>query len=264
MTEAVDIQGEPLAVRVYVPTRRRGDALMIHGWTGSKEDFAEIGPLLSGLGYRVVTFDDRGQHELAHSQREGAYTIPSLARDAIALADHFGLERPHLLGHSLGGLVAQRAAVMTPSRWASLTVFCSGPRGLPDGERPAACIRSLATHSMRDAWEMDWAEEARSDPRYELLKRRWMMSDPRSIVTHAKHLLTEPSIVREVRATGVPAHVIYGENDDTWPIAMQDQMARDLGAPVTVIANAGHCPNQDRPEHTAAVIANFWGQHDSA
>ena len=86
------------------------------------------------------------------------------------------------------------------------------------------------------------------------------MSDRRSVVTHAKHLLTEPSIVEHVPATGLPVHVVYGQNDDAWPLAMQDQMARDLDAPVTVIADAGHCPNEDRPEDTAAVIANFWDQ----
>ena len=84
------------------------------------------------------------------------------------------------------------------------------------------------------------------------------MSDPRSVVTHAKHLLTEPSIVEQVHATGMPVHVVYGENDDAWPLAMQDQMARDLDAPVTVIPDAGHCPNEDRPDQTAKVIAEFW------
>jgi pimeloyl-ACP methyl ester carboxylesterase len=52
--------------------------------------------------------------------------------------------------------------------------------------------------------------------------------------------------------------VIYGENDDAWPLAMQDQMAAELGAQLTIISGAGHCPNEDKPEETAAVLANFW------
>ncbi len=128
MTRSFEIQGEPWQSSC---TNRpsTGDALLVHGYTGSKEDFAEIGPLLAAHGYRVVAFDNRGQHESAHSHREDAYTIPSLAGDAIALADHFALERPHLLGHSFGELVAQRAVVMAPSRWTSLTLFCTGPHG---------------------------------------------------------------------------------------------------------------------------------------
>ena len=129
MARYVGVQGEPLAVDLYEPARHRGDALLIHGYTGSKEDFAEVGPFLSARGYRVVAFDLRGQHELAHSDRYDAYAIASLAADSLRLADRFALDRPHLLGHSFGGLVAQRAVVMRPNGWASLTLLCSGPHG---------------------------------------------------------------------------------------------------------------------------------------
>jgi pimeloyl-ACP methyl ester carboxylesterase len=258
MARFVEILGEPLAVELFEPARRRGDALLIHGYTGSKEDFAEVGPFLAARGYRVVAYDNRGQHESAHSDRDDAYTIASLARDAVALADQFDLERPHLLGHSFGGLVAQRAGVMMPSRWASLTLFCSGPQGRFGLADLTDIIEVLSVHSMQEAWDPGRDAEARKSARYGVLKRRWAMSDPRSVVTNAKHLLTEPSIVEQVYATGLPVHVVYGENDDAWPLAMQDQMARDLDAPVTVIPDAGHCPNEDRPEHTAAVIADFW------
>jgi pimeloyl-ACP methyl ester carboxylesterase len=258
VARSIEIQGEPLAVEVFEPARHLGDALLIHGYTGSKEDFAEVGPFLAARGYRVVAFDNRGQHESAHSDRDDAYTIPSLARDAIALADHFALDRPHLLGHSFGGLVAQRAVVMLPGRWASLTLFCTGPHGRFGLADLTEMIDVLETHSMEEAWDPVRDADARRSDRYDVLKRRWTMSDPRSVVTHAKHLLTEPSIVEQVHATGLPVHVVYGERDDAWPLDMQDQMARDLDAPVTVIPDAGHCPNEDRPGYTAEVIAEFW------
>lgn len=261
MSHFVDVQGEPLAVRVFEPERRRGDAVLIHGFTGSKEDFAEVGPLLSARGYRVVSFDNRGQHESAHSRREDAYTIQSLARDAIALANHFELVRPHFLGHSFGGLVAQRAAVMQPDRWASVTLFCSGPGGRPGLSDLATLIDRLSTQSMAEAWDPDRDAEARGSPRYGLLKRRWMLSDPRSVITHARHLLDEPSIVERVRDTRLPVHVVYGEHDDAWPTTIQDQMARDLQASITVIDNAGHTPNEDHPEETAAAFAGFWDHY---
>jgi pimeloyl-ACP methyl ester carboxylesterase len=55
--------------------------------------------------------------------------------------------------------------------------------------------------------------------------------------------------------------VIYGDSDDRWPLEMQDQMAEELHAPVSVIKDAGHCPNEDQPEATAKVIADFWDLH---
>ena len=258
MTIFVEIQGEPIAVQVFEPDRHRDDAVLIHGFTGSKEDFAEISTRLAADGYRVVTFDNRGQHESPHSERPGAYTIASLAQDAIALADQFGLAKPHLLGHSFGGLVAQRATVMGPDRWASLTLLCTGPHGRPEAIDLANTIDTLSERSMQEAWDLERDEAARGDPRYEFLKRRWMSSDPRSVITHARHLLSEPSIVSAVRDTEVASLVVYGATDDAWPLAMQDSMASDLGAPVVVIPDAGHNPNRDRPEYTARVLSDFW------
>jgi len=207
-----------------------------------------------------VTFDNRGQYESAHSQREDAYSILSLATDAVALADHFGLDHPHLLGHSFGGLVAQRAAVIAPQRWASLTLLCSGPGAIPGVPELEQAIEVLQAMPMAQVWDEYRDADARQDRSYELMKRRWGVSDARSVITHARHLLTEESIVGQVRGTGLPVHVVYGENDDAWPLAMQDRMARDLDAPVTVIADAGHGPNTDQPETTATALADFWAQ----
>ena len=39
---------------------------------------------------------------------------------------------------------------------------------------------------------------------------------------------------------------------------LRDQMAKDLGAPLTIIKAAGHCPNEDQPKDTARVLASFW------
>ena len=260
MTTFVDIQGEPLAVQVFEPAKRRGDALLIHGFTGSKEDFTEMGAHLSLRGYRVVTFDNRGQHESPHSTREDAYTIASLARDAVELSRHFALDRPQLLGHSFGGLVALQTMVLVPDNWSSLTMFCSGPSGFTEAPDLEEMLRVLPTLSMEEAWFAHRDRDAQQWPTYELLKRRWLMSDRRSVLTHARELLSAPSLVADVAALGKPAHVVYGEHDDAWPLPVQDRMAAELRAVTSVISGAGHCPNEDRPEYTAQVLADFWDQ----
>lgn len=258
MTEFVTIQGEPLAVQRFEPARHRADVVLVHGYTGSKEDFTELGAYLSIRGYRVLTFDNRGQHESAHSDRPDAYSVQSLARDASELARHFELEQPHLLGHSFGGLVALSAVVGDPGLWKSLTMFCSGPGRIPDKPDLEETLRILPTMTMEEAWFTYRDRESQQYPTYELLKKRWLSSDRRSVLTHAHHLLNEPSLVAEVAATGIRAHVVYGEHDDAWPLALQDRMAADLRAVTTVIAGAGHCPNEEAPEYTAQVLADFW------
>jgi pimeloyl-ACP methyl ester carboxylesterase len=71
-------------------------------------------------------------------------------------------------------------------------------------------------------------------------------------------LLTEPDLVSELRATGVPAMVCFGEHDDAWGPGPQRDMARRLGARVEVIADAAHSPAAERPAATAKVLADFW------
>ena len=260
MTEKVSIRGGALAVRVYEPSVHIGDAILIHGYTGSKEDFSAIGPILADQGYRVVTSDNRGQHESEHSGDVENYKISSLAQDQLELAKHFGLERPHLFGHSFGGLVAQRAAVEFPEYWSSLTIFCSGPHGMPEWTPLADDIRYLEDHTMADLWVKNGESQKQGNEIGSLKQRRWFASDKRSLMTHADHLMQESSIVDRVAATGLPINVIRGENDDAWPHDLQAQMAADLGVQVQIIADAGHCPNEDRPEATTEVIARFWNQ----
>jgi pimeloyl-ACP methyl ester carboxylesterase len=258
MTTLVDIQGEKLAVELYEPKARIADVVLVHGYTGSKEDFNELGPLLAEMGYRVLTFDNRGQNDSAHSKREDGYSMPSLARDVIEISQHYGFEKPHLLGHSFGGLVSQRAAVDAPDYWGSLTLFCTGPHWIPDKPDIDVTIHLLETMTTEDSWYVHRDELNKLAPRYELYKKRWKASDPRSTTTMARHLQNAQALTQELVATKIPVHVVYGENDDAWPLAMQDQMAKDLSAPLTVISAAGHCPNEDQPEDTARVLASFW------
>jgi pimeloyl-ACP methyl ester carboxylesterase len=258
LTTFVEIQGENLAVEIYEPKTRIADVVLVHGWTGSKEDFNLIGPLLADAGYRVLTFDNRGQHESAHSKREDAYQIHSLARDVIDIAQHYGFEKPHLLGHSMGGLVAQRATLDAPNYWSSLTLFCTGPHFSLKKTELETLIHLLKTMTMADLWSAYKEEEDKLSPRYELFKKRWHASDPKSLSDTSRLLLDTQSVILELLATKIPAHVIYGENDDAWPLEMQDQMAKELSAPRTIIKDAGHCPNEDQPEETVKVLTNFW------
>jgi pimeloyl-ACP methyl ester carboxylesterase len=258
LTTFVEIQGENLAVEIYEPKVRVADVVLVHGWTGSKEDFNLIGPLLADAGYRVLTFDNRGQHESAHSKREDAYQIHSLARDVIDIAQHYGFEKPHLLGHSMGGLVAQRATLDAPNYWSSLTLFCTGPHYSLKKTELETLLHLMKTMTMAEFWISYKEEMDRLSPRIELFKKRWHASDPKSLTDTSRLLLDTQSVITELLATKIPAHVIYGENDDAWPLEMQDQMAKDLSAPRTIIKDAGHCPNEDQPEETVKVLTNFW------
>ena len=111
---------------------------------------------------------------------------------------------------------------------------------------------------MKEAWDEFASEMYSTHPRRQLMEKLWLANDPRWLLIQGKTLMTFESVIPAIAATKVPVHVIYGEDDDAWPISMQDQMAADLSALVTIIKNAGHCPNEDQPEATAKVVADFW------
>src|SRR5262245_30947397 len=81
---------------------------------------------LSGR-YTVVAYDNRG---IGRSTiLDGRLTIEDMASDALAIADALGIDRFHLAGHSMGGVIAQAVALRAPSRILSLAFLCTFARG---------------------------------------------------------------------------------------------------------------------------------------
>jgi pimeloyl-ACP methyl ester carboxylesterase len=258
MSQLVELSQGQLAINIFEPSSYKGDAILIHGFTGSKEDFDYIAPLLAARGYRTFAYDHRGIHESPHSADGSTYSMQAYARDAIEVARHFNLSSPHLFGHSYGGAVAQRAVILQPDLFASLTLFCSGPHSRENLGLSKVILERQPGKTMQESWDEFAGVLYVGHKREALMQKRWLANDPASILEQAKDLSTFTSVIPDVVATKIPSHVIYGESDDAWPLAMQDQMAKDLSAPVSVIKDAGHCPNEDQPESTAKAIADFW------
>ena len=79
--------------------------VLVHGFTGSRDDFREQIEPLSALG-RTIALDQRGHGGSTNSGRLELYTLANLVADLEAAFSALGLERADLLGHSLGGVVA--------------------------------------------------------------------------------------------------------------------------------------------------------------
>lgn len=117
----------------------KGTALLLPGFTGSKEDFISLHEPLAAAGYRTVAVDGRGQYETpGPTDDETPYAQAELAQDVLAQIDaltggpaHAPVDGPqarvHLVGHSFGGQVARAAVLLDPSRFRSLTLMASGP-----------------------------------------------------------------------------------------------------------------------------------------
>jgi pimeloyl-ACP methyl ester carboxylesterase len=248
-------------------TLPKGNVLLIPGFTGSKEDFITLLPLLAQAGWNAVTYDQRGQFETpAHAADD--FSMAGLAADLITLTRHlFDDEQPvHLVGHSFGGLVATHAAIERPELWADLVLMCSGPGAL-DGEARADLL-DAAESILRDGLEENYRAKTERDRARgvvpadahieEFLHRRFVTNSPGSLAAIARHLATAPDRTAELAGLGLRVAVMRGEHDDAWPHAAQQRMASVLGTDVCVIEHAAHSPAVEQPESTGDALVDFW------
>jgi pimeloyl-ACP methyl ester carboxylesterase len=256
----------------------------VPGFTGSKEDFGQLLPLLAAGGHRAVAIDQRGQYESAADARGNppGWGTDALAADLRAVLDEVrsgsggpqgtGVGSPrgrvHVVGHSYGGIVARRTALADTTGIASLTLLGSGPAAI--GGQRAKLIELmrpvLAEGGMAAVFEASEAvaAAARDGPDERppevvaFLRERFLATDPVALEAMGDALLTEADLVAELAAVGVPLLVAHGEGDDAWPPPVQQEMARRLGAPCGAIANALHSPAAENPEQTAEVLLDFF------
>lgn len=251
----------------------RGTALLLPGFTGSKEDFISLHEPLAAAGYRTIAVDGRGQYETpGPSDDETPYAQAELAQDVLAQVDALtdgSQERVHLVGHSFGGQVARAAVLLDPPRFRSLTLMASGPAEIsPSQQQRVKLLRdALAVMDMGQVWEAIQALEPPEDAEDDLdaglddqddLKHRWLGNSPAQLIAAGRQLCEEPDRVAELAAVGLPVHVLSGERDDTWPVPLLDDMAVRLDAHRTIVHGAEHSPNSDRPRETAEALAAFW------
>lgn len=237
--------------------------LLVPGWTGSKEDFTPLLPALAAAGFAATAYDQRGQFETPGDADAASYSLAALAADAAAVTSAAGFSTSHLLGHSFGGLVVQRAVVDDPARWTSLSLLSTGPGALGDSpQRPLhQIVRAIGSVPLDQLHAMREQGESRPDDIADFLLRRFTSNSEASLRAMTQHLIDAPDVIDAVLDTGVPCWVGRGADDDAWPHEQQSHMAERLGTSIQVVAGSAHSPAIENTPGLLAAWLPFLEMH---
>jgi len=266
-----------LTAESAIGVNERQPALLVPGYTGSKEDFLPVLESLAIAGRTVTAIDMRGQYQSAAAASSVGYRHDQLASDLVAVAATITADdagQVHLLGHSFGGLIARQAVLAEPAAFGSLTLLGSGPGTIGGGRahalrdvlaflQPAEGDVGALRGRIIQIWDNQLGPQAQAEgtPQHiiDFLRDRALRSCPVGLAEMARQLLDFPDRTSELAAIGpLPILVSYGENDDAWPPDAQDLMAKQLGAERICIPGAGHSPAVEAPETTASMLTTFW------
>ncbi len=242
--------------------------VLVHGFTGSRDDWAEVLPELA-RGGRTVAPDLRGHGGTANPGDAAGYTFERLVADVVGWLDALGLARVDLLGHSMGGMVAQRLALAHPERVASLVLMDTAPG--PVEVLPAAVLEAASQVARNDgtgALLPAMRGAAASDPRrpassrrceermgaeryWERIERKMHAMDPEAFATLGALLTTHAPILERLGTLACPTLVMVGAEDTPFLEPSRAMAAAIPGAELVIVPDAAHSPQL---ENTAAWL----------
>jgi pimeloyl-ACP methyl ester carboxylesterase len=245
-----------------------------------EEDFCEE---LAGRGFRVIRYDNRDvgrstiladarvptRWQLALRQASGAaYPLDVMADDAAGLLDHLGIDGAHIVGASMGGMIAQLIAIRHPDRVRSLVSIMSttGHRrvGRPDPRvalrmlRPAARTREryiedhLATYRLIGSRAFDFDEQRKRERAGRIFDRG---IHPAGSARQMAAIVTAKDRTPELRQIRVPTTVIHGDSDPLVNVSGGRATAKAIpGAELVILPGMGHdLPRELWPQIIDAV-----------
>jgi 3-oxoadipate enol-lactonase len=244
-----------------------GDPLvLVHGYTGDITDWRHQLPAFSP-SFRVLIADNRGHGKSEAPGDRSSYTVEQMTADMMALVDDLGFERFHLLGHSMGGAIAQEIAIASPERLLSLTLHDTTNSFAAPLMNSALAVWRDYRFKVAESEGMH-AVAAMTSPfpppphmpaaRLEETRDRLAAMTVDAFIGAWEGLAAWQGAETRAAAITAPSLVIYGDIDTQFIIDGSLSLAATIpGAQLAVIPQSGHQPQFERPEQFNAALGAF-------
>ena len=241
--------------------------VMVNGLADEKESWGYQTPDFLAAGYRVLTFDNRGVGK--SSMPPGPYTTGQFATDTKALVDRLGLTGFHLMGTSMGGMIAQEYAIAHGGDLKSLTLSSTYAAPGPFCSRMFAMWADMAPilgvpFVMRDVTL--WAFtvpffETREDELREFEAAMATIAQPlEAYLAQLSSIRTHDTTDRLDRIR-VPTLVIAGEEDILIPVGLSRRLHEAIAGSEWTTTPGGHASVWEHPKPFNDAVLAFIGRH---
>jgi pimeloyl-ACP methyl ester carboxylesterase len=237
--------------------------LMLHGIGGGHLAFAPQVETFASSGYRAVAWDMPGY---GHSAPIEPYTFKGLAQSCIQLIEALKVDSVVLLGHSMGGMVAQEVVARRPDLVSRLILCGTSPAfGKPDGDWQQAFIAERtapldAGRSMADLAEtlVPRMVGPGSLPEGVRLATHCMGGVPAATYRRALECIVTFDRRANLPNIAVPTLLVAGEHDRNAPPAVMKKMAESIAHSTYIeMKGVGHLQNLEAPDEFDGLVLNF-------
>jgi pimeloyl-ACP methyl ester carboxylesterase len=270
----------------FVMRGPQGPAIvLVHGFASCTYTWRNNMDALAAKGYRVYAIDVKG-FGLTEKPRDGKYDLPSFSRHLLDFLDAAKIDRPILVGTSMGGAIVTRLALLHPERVAGVVLIDAAPpnfnlRTAAERVKPAAkdalkagtprnpvslklqaaMIRTLVTKHTIEAG----LRGAYRDPKFVTAEAVEVYFRPLFIEGAAEALIamtSQPGLsdaaLPPLKSLKVPALIVWGRHDRVIPVAMADYFARELPTARKVIfEKSGHMPHEEESDAFNSLLLEF-------
>ncbi|HVO23375.1 MAG TPA: alpha/beta fold hydrolase [Candidatus Margulisiibacteriota bacterium] len=261
-------------VRIHYTEAGSGDPLLLIMGFGMPGD-AWLGSLPFMQGFRAIYFDNRGTGR--SDKPDGPYTIELMADDAAGILDHLAIERAHVYGVSMGGMIAQELVLRHPQKVRSLVLGCTMCGGAHATLGDPAVIDTLieVIQGMGRTDPQEWVD--RQLPL--IFPREWIAANPgiRDMLMMLAPLLPPTPPETAMRAMAgmfgwttydrlpqikAPTFIVHGDQDVLIPVENAYLLHERIpGSQLHIVQGAGHgYPAQD-PVGVHQLITDFFRAH---